>query len=264
MMGRATPAVAAEWAGSLPQRHVCRAPYVPGLSLTAPTATALHSACTATLAPPTVPLGDGTAAAPPRLHLVDVPSLSTAARDGVTGLVKRAAEAQSGDAAYRAELLKWLRFSRAEAAASGDGLWLPTVGAPEMPRWLGQWVVPAATWWSGPAADCPLLTSSSAWAVITTDGDSVHEWVDAGRAALRLTVAATHAGLSHAYHSQVLEVPHTRAELRDWLAATGGGGGVGGGGGAPQLFVRVGTSTVAQWPTSFRRPLDSVVAGTVE
>jgi hypothetical protein len=252
----AAPPVVAELAAALPRRHVCRAPYVEGVPLPPPTVAALHHAVSTALAPPTHPLA-GSEAAAPRLHVVDVPAASPSARESLIRLVTAAAEVQAADAEYKAELLRWMRFNRAEAEATGDGLWLPAVGSPEMPAWLGRWVVPAALWWAGAAADAPLLAGSSAWALIATDSDTVEQWVDAGRAAMRLTLAATHAGVAHAYHSQVLEVPTTRAQLAEWLASHGGASGTSPG--FPQLLLRLGTSTTAAWPVSLRRPLESVL-----
>jgi hypothetical protein len=42
-----------------------------------------------------------------------------------------------GSPAFPAELKSWIRFSRSEAVAAGDGLFSGTIGNPSLPRWLG-------------------------------------------------------------------------------------------------------------------------------
>ena len=84
-------------------------------------------------------------------------------------------------------------------------------------------------------------------AVIGTFHDSPLARLQAGQAMQRVLLAATVAGLSASFLSQVVEVPATRQQLRELVV----------GGLWPQVVLRLGYS--APLPVSPRRDLDDVV-----
>ncbi len=78
--------------------------------------------------------------------------------------------------------------------------------------------------------------------------DGVYAQLQAGMAMQRVLLAATVAGLSSSFLSQVIEIPATRKELRALI----------GGGLWPQMLLRIGYGSPV--PATPRRPLDEVTS----
>jgi hypothetical protein len=107
-------------------------------------------------------------------------------------LVVAANTAQVEDPAFTAELKSWLRFSAANAIATGDGLYAECTGNPTMPQWLGNIVFGFVF---KPASEndryAKQIRSSSGLAVFVTDKDDKEHWVQAGRSYQRFALKAT-------------------------------------------------------------------------
>jgi len=84
-------------------------------------------------------------------------------------------------------------------------------------------------------------------AVLVTDTDLELDWLNAGQALERLLVTAARHGAFAALHSQVVELPHRRAELRRELCTDG----------YPQIMLRFGYA--ADGVTTPRRPVDDII-----
>ncbi|MFO7706139.1 MAG: Tat pathway signal protein, partial [Halopseudomonas sp.] len=59
-------------------------------------------------------------------------------KDLVTRYVAAGNNAQFLDPAWTSELKSWVRFNAKEAMHTGDGLYGPAMGNPDVPRWLGS------------------------------------------------------------------------------------------------------------------------------
>jgi nitroreductase len=157
--------------------------------------------------------------------------------------------AQLQDAFWRAELVDWVRFNEREARRTGDGLYGPTNGSPEVPRALGELVMKLAL---SPKAqndkDLARLRSSAGIALFVSDVDDAPHWIEAGRCYERFALQATALGIRNAFINQPIEVPRLRAQFAQWLGI---------GDRRVDLAVRFGYGP--EMPRSPRRPLERVV-----
>jgi nitroreductase len=87
-------------------------------------------------------------------------------------------------------------------------------------------------------------------AVLATEGDNARDWLLAGQALQRMLLTATQHSALTAIHSQVVELAHTRSELRRELASAG----------MPQLLLRFGYAAPRTAPaTTPRRATEDVL-----
>lgn len=168
----------------------------------------------------------------------------------VYGYVAAGNSAQFADRDWSAELRAWIRFNAEEALRSGDGLYGPVMGNPDVPRWLGEafMSLPFAAWRQN-RKDARHIESSAAIAVFVSDTDDKRHWIEAGRCFERFALQAAALGLRTAFINQPVEVPALRSQFAAFLGI---------GQGRPDLVVRVGRGP--EMPRSMRRPLEDVLA----
>lgn len=158
--------------------------------------------------------------------------------------------AQLADPAWTGELVRWIRFNRAEALRTGDGLYGPVMGMLEVPRWLGKiamrFALSAGRQNGRDAAD---IRSSGAIAVLFSEADDRRHWIEAGRSYERLALRAALLDLRTAFINQPVEVGAVRRQLADLLGISPR---------RPDLVVRIGRG--AAMPRSMRRPVEEVLA----
>lgn len=156
---------------------------------------------------------------------------------------------QLADAAFVNELLRWVRFTKAEAQRTRDGLWSRACGKPGVPRWL---VSPLRRLVFAPekqiALDRSHIESSAGLAVFTSAQDTIASWVDAGQRYERFALEATMRGVSQAFVNPPVEVPSLRRQFAQWLGVSGG---------RIDFIVRFGYGRVM--PRSMRRAIEDVV-----
>lgn len=170
--------------------------------------------------------------------------------DRLAELAAEGAATQFGDAAFRAELLSWLRFNPRVALAAGDGLFAAAVGAPIAPQMLGRLLFRGfATAGQERARVAARMTATPLAAVFFTEEPGPRGWSQVGRALTRLTLAATERGLVSAHVNQPVEVEALRPEL----AALAGEPGL-----RPDLVLRIGYGPAM--PYSPRRPITRILA----
>jgi nitroreductase len=158
--------------------------------------------------------------------------------------------AQFGDPAFVDELISWVRFGNAEAAARRDGLAGAALGMPSVPRWAGALVMKRLLSGEGEARrTAEAVRSSSALALFATESNDRKGFVDLGRSFERLALAATALGLKHAHVNMPCEVLPVRERLRAHLGL---------GHAQPLLLVRLGYAPAR--PRSLRRPVEDVLA----
>jgi hypothetical protein len=159
---------------------------------------------------------DGTAIAPAQLRLledaaqgndVSVRLLTDRQQIGqVAGYVAAGNTAQFADPAWAEELKSWIRFNAREAAQSGDGLYGPVMGSPDVPRWLGALFMRLAfSARSQNRKDIRHIRSSAAVAVVYSEVDDMAHWIEAGRCYQRLALQATALDLRTAFINQPME-----------------------------------------------------------
>ncbi len=172
-----------------------------------------------------------------------------AEREQVLEYLVEANRSQLGDAAFREELLDWIRFNPSSARATGDGLAGRVAGRPPLPAGLGRrlarrLLTPDAQ----NSADVQAVRHCAGLVVFLATRDAIPAWVEIGRAAVRFALHATALGIRTAFLNPVIEVRPLRAQLESWLGARGE---------HALLTMRFGYGRPA--PFSLRRPLESVV-----
>lgn len=171
-------------------------------------------------------------------------------RAAIGDLVAKGNRAQLTDAAFRAELFRWVRCTAREAIATGDGLSSFAAGQPALPRWLVRLLLPLVlTTAAQVARDRAHLASTPMLAAFVASRDDIPAWIAAGRCYQRLALRATLLGIRHAHINQPIERRDLRPRLHTALGL--------GPGEQALLLLRLGYGNAV--PFSLRRPLDAVL-----
>lgn len=170
-------------------------------------------------------------------------------KDEVAQYVAEGNTVQFADVAWAAELQAWIRFNARDAIRTGDGLYGPVMGNPDVPPWLGKLFMRLAfSPKSQNRKDTRNIRSSGAIAVIYSEMNDPRHWLEAGRCYERLALQAAALDLRTAFINQPVEVSHLRPQFARYLGL---------GERRPDLVVRIGHGPLA--PKSLRRPLNAVV-----
>lgn len=184
-----------------------------------------------------------------------------AARDGamlriVTDGGQRAALAAAVQTAERAAQLDSTRVQELIMWASPPGSprtdGVPSTSYPAHaehtdPDFPGRDYAHGLGWGIPPLSSARTPRTAGVAGLLTTAGDSPADWVNAGQALQRILLTASTCGVAAALHSQPLELPWLRDDVRGRLA----------GGGYPQMLLRLGA--VIQTAVSVRRAPDEVL-----
>lgn len=170
-------------------------------------------------------------------------------KNQVADYVAAGNQTQFADPDWARELKSWIRFNAREAVRSGDGLYGPVMGSPDVPRWLGELFMRVAfSARRQNLKDARQIGSSAAVAVFVSDVDDRRHWVEAGRCYQRFALQAAALGLRTAFINQPVEVAALRPRFAAYLGI---------GRGRPDLIVRVGHGP--EMPRSLRRPVADVL-----
>jgi hypothetical protein len=170
-------------------------------------------------------------------------------KNEVAQFVAHANTIQFADTAWVSELQTWVRFNARDAIRTGDGLYGPIMGNPDVPPWLGKLFMRLV--FSSKAQnrkDTKNIRSSGAIAVIFSEQNDRRHWIEAGRCYERLALQAAALDLRTAFINQPVEVAALRPQFASYLGL---------GERRPDLVVRIGYGPLA--PKSLRRSLDDVV-----
>jgi hypothetical protein len=172
-----------------------------------------------------------------------------ASTEGTLEAVVAGNTAQLHDPRFVDELKTWIRFSRAEAARTGDGLFSGCTGNPSVPRWLGGLLFGLLVTPQGESdRAAKQVRSSAGLAIFVSEGDDPAHWVEVGRCYERFALLATSLGIRTALLNQPVEVPALRRQLATRLGL---------GTHRPDLVVRFGRGP--RMPASLRRPVQAVL-----
>jgi len=164
-------------------------------------------------------------------------------------LVKEGSIRQFANPSFVNELLSWIRFNKATAMKTGDGLYSATTGNPSVPTWLGKIFMKFAV---NPKTEADkwvdLIHSSSDLMIFIAQRNDPKAWINLGRSFERTMLMATLLNIHHANANMPCEEIEVRNKLIQQLHFTNGE--------QPLLLVRLGVSE--KMPYSLRRPLGSV------
>jgi nitroreductase len=173
------------------------------------------------------------------LHVIgaeDIPALAAAAT--------RAAELETADPAYRAELEQWTNRPR----WTGDGVRPDPSLEPAGRRVrLRDFRLDATS-----AAGQPDADRAATYAILWGDDDERMSWLRAGEALSAVMLDATAAGLAMSPMSDLVEVPETREVVLQLIADAG----------EPYLALRLGHPQGGLPDRTPRRRADDVISGT--
>lgn len=168
---------------------------------------------------------------------------------GLTEYVTRGNIAQISDTAWVNELKTWIRFNGSHAVSTGDGLYGKSMGNPDVPKWLGNFILKfTLSSKSQNNKDMTNILSSSGVAVFYSDSDDRAHWIEAGRCYQRFALQAEALNLRTAFINQPVEVSAHRSQFASWLGI---------GDRRPDLVVRFGRGP--KMPPSLRRPVEDVI-----
>lgn len=147
------------------------------------------------------------------------------------------------------ELVSWIRFNEKTAKKSGDGLWAPCTGSPNVPKFIGKIAVKNFTSAKSEAKRWGnLINKSAGFALFVARDNSKDNWVKLGQSFQRFGLRATRLNIKHAHANMPCEELEVRKKLIKELNL---------GNRHPLLLVRFGYAE--KMPYSFRRPVDEVL-----
>ncbi len=123
---------------------------------------------------------------------------------------------QMEDQAFKDELLSWIRFNGWQVRKTGDGLAHKVMGFPPTPQFLGKMIVRAFLKPKAQnKADKEKIDSSSHFVLLTTEHNTIPEWIALGVYLERLLLHFTKRGIASAYMNPPCELPELAAELQE-------------------------------------------------
>lgn len=170
-------------------------------------------------------------------------------REQVAEYVAEGNTAQFADPEWAEELQSWIRFNARDALRTGDGLYGPVMGSPDVPRWVGKLFMRFAfSAKTQNRKDTAHIRSSPVIAIFSSEVDDERHWIEAGRCYERLALQAAALGLRTAFINQPVEVPRLRSQFATFLGI---------GSRRPDLVVRIGRGP--DMPRTLRRPVEEVI-----
>lgn len=167
----------------------------------------------------------------------------------VADYVVQGNSAQMRDRAFMDELLRWLRFSEADAMATKDGLFSRCSGNPALPAWIARPLLGLFFTEKGESRKYrEQIESSAGIVVLAADAGDMARWIAVGRACQRFGLQATALGLKYAFINQPVEVAAVRSQFASFLEL---------GGRRPDIIMRFGTGPAL--PNSLRRAPEQVM-----
>lgn len=147
------------------------------------------------------------------------------------------------------ELTSWFRYSKSEAERTRDGLWVSTMGLPNMGRVIGNFVMRNFVSAKSEAKRLKdVLSHTQGLAIFVADKDEVSCWIKSGQAFQRFGLTATKLGISHAHLNMPCEEMQVRVKLAKELGLENK---------HPLLLIRFGYAH--KMPYSYRRNVEDVI-----
>jgi t-SNARE complex subunit (syntaxin) len=148
------------------------------------------------------------------------------------------------------ELVNWFRFSRKIAEEKRDGLWTASMGLPNMPKPIGNFIMKnfvsaksEAKRWKN------LINQSAGFALFVIKENSKENWVKLGQSFERFCLKATQLNIKHAHVNMPCEEITVRQKLIKHFKLRNGK--------QPLLLIRLGYAEAM--PYSYRLLLDEVL-----
>ncbi|MHC1702866.1 MAG: nitroreductase [Tenuifilaceae bacterium] len=156
---------------------------------------------------------------------------------------------QMKDAAFKKELLSWIRFNKKEVTKQQNGLTYEVMGTPATPTFLGRLIVKSFLKPNKQnKGDMKKISSSSHLVLFTIEQNNPENWILLGRILERFLLETTRLGIACAYLNQPCEVEAIAKSMQSKLQINNE---------FPAILLRIGYSNPL--PYSPRKELDRVV-----
>ncbi|WP_392559052.1 hypothetical protein [Orbus mooreae] len=152
------------------------------------------------------------------------------------------------DSAFVDELKLWVRFNRKHSEQMNDGLSYAVFGAPNMPKFIARLIISAfLNVKNQNKQDVKKIQSASHFMLLSTQEDTLTQWINLGRSMQRLLLNCTALGISYAYMNQPIEVESLSAEMKATLGMNQ----------YPIMLLRLGFANPQ--PYSKRKPITELI-----
>ncbi len=142
---------------------------------------------------------------------------------------------QMKDPEFKQELLAWIRFNQKEVSRLQNGLTYKVMGAPSMPRFIGKTIVKSfLNAKKQNQTDSEKIRSSSHFVVLTSEQNSVEQWIKLGITLENLLLKLSQLKIATAFHNQPCEIKELASSLQKTLPINGE---------YPQIILRLGYAT---------------------
>ncbi|MFS4493503.1 Acg family FMN-binding oxidoreductase [Maribacter sp. 2308TA10-17] len=163
--------------------------------------------------------------------------------------ISKGNEIQMTDSNFKKELLSWIRFNKRQVEKTNNGLSYKVMGAPAMPTPVGKKVFGL---FLNPIkqnkGDMKKIESSSHFILLTTDSNTIGEWISLGFSLERLLLILTELGIANAFLNPPCEIDKLSYELGNHLGIDNE---------YPTIIMRVGYAN--KTPYSSRRKIEDVL-----
>lgn len=175
--------------------------------------------------------------------------LSEEETDSLTSYIIEGNSLQFGNKKFVNELVSWLRFSEKEAMTKGDGIWLASMGLPNIGRLIGNFVMKNfASAGTEEKRLKKLIKASAGFALFMVEKNDPYHWIKLGQLFQRFGLIATKNNISHSHLNMPCEELQVRNKLiHDYHLQNL----------TPLLLIRFGYSE--PMPYSFRRNLSNLL-----
>lgn len=128
---------------------------------------------------------------------------------------------QMHNKAFKAELQQWMRYNKKHQDATKDGLSYAVFGAPNVPKFIAKPIMAnAINEKKQNKSDGKNMASASHLVLLTSQDNTIEQWVNLGRTLERILLRSTQMGIAHAYLNQPNEEPTLAVELAQRLGLT--------------------------------------------
>lgn len=144
--------------------------------------------------------------------------IGTPFADTIIKYILKGNEIQMNDAAFKNELLSWIRFNKKQVAETQSGLSYLVFGNPPLPGIFARPIVRLFLKSNMQnKSDRKKIGSSSHFVIYTTQNNTIEEWLNLGRSLQRFLLKTSEIGISYAFLNQPCEVTTLSIALRKEL-----------------------------------------------
>ena len=144
--------------------------------------------------------------------------IGTPFADTIIKYMLKGNEIQMNDAAFKNELLSWMRFNKKQITETQNGLSYLVFGNPPLPEIFARPIVRLFLKSNMQnKSDRKKIGSSSHFVIYTTQNNTIEEWLNLGRSLQRFLLKTSEIGISYAFLNQPCEVTTLSIALRKEL-----------------------------------------------